>query len=625
MATKERRFKYNDGSIRTNTGGLGGKVVGKTVADPYSTTGGTRTQIDDTSPTQRVQQKQTTSTASPELTALANAPVNQTKTNVPVATLETPAKPLDIPTTPVTQVDATGAVGVAQTYLNEQQKALETAQTPVSDSEARIKELMGLRSKEAETKKSLEKQAGIQGKTDAYNKIISNIQRQTAGIQGFDDDAFYGIEEQRLDASKRDITKGVFGAKEQQMNLQNAIARRAKVSDLQGSLASASLLQGDLESAREQIKSSLAAIYDPIKQDIQDEMFFLQRADTRLSAAQKEQSDAKKLVLQSQMDSIANAEKLVSDAVISGGATPEEVKQMQQLSGDPVAQSNYAQAILGRVAVQQRNDTIATQRASRYASSLSARSSLMDLAIKGDTQAISELGFDPRNTVSGEYGSVIDTASLLVGAERGKQTRTGMANAVESGDYQTAYSMIANNVQSSLQGDSASRFGNARADIQVLGGLRDTIKEYEDAGGNTGFLKGSADEIARKFGQLKTDPKFATLAVQLEREFQAYRQQMTGAAFSAGESADYEKVNPSSKKSLELNSATIDGAIKQLENRVVGTVEAYVPGSRDIYSLATGAEKALPSLDLTQEPIGAVVEIGGRKYRKVGEDAYEEI
>ena len=293
-----------------------------------------------------------TSTASPELTAMsiANAPVNQTKTNVPVATLESPAKPLDIPTTPVTQVDATGAVGVAQTYLNEQQKALESAQTPVSDSEARIKELMGLRSKEAETKAQLEKQAGIQGKTDAYNKIISNIQRQTAGIQGFDDDAFYGIEEQRLDASKRDLTKGVFGAKEQQMNLQNAIARRAKVSDLQGSLASASLLQGDLESAREQIKSSLAAIYDPIKQDIQDEMFFLQRADTRLSAAQQEKANAKRTVLQAQMDAIASAENLVSDAVGIGIATADDVKQMQALSGNPEAQKAYAQEIVARAA-----------------------------------------------------------------------------------------------------------------------------------------------------------------------------------------------------------------------------------------------------------------------------------
>jgi hypothetical protein len=281
---------------------------------------------------------------------------------------------------------------------------------------------------------------------------------------------------------------------------------------------------------------------------------------------------------------------------------------------------------LGALDREAKRASISASYASAAASRASTRNSLITAAKSGDTNAIKQLGFDPRSSSTvGEYTNIIDTASLLVGAERGQETRRAMAAAVERGDFQTTYSMIANNVQSALQGDSASRFGAARTDIQVLGGLRDSIQEFERAGGDTGFLKGSADEIARKFGQLVTDPQFASLAVQLEREFQAYRQQMTGAAFGASESADYEKVNPSSKKSLELNLATIDGALRQLENRVVGTTEAYVPGSREIYDLATGREKVISTTSPEKEPIGAVLEIGGVRYRKVGADAYEQL
>jgi hypothetical protein len=271
-----------------------------------------------------------------------------TKASVPVATLENPSKPLNIPQTPQPMVDAKGAVGVAQTYLDQQAQEVANAQAPVSESENQIRELMGLRNQESVTKAELEKKAGLGQKTEAFNRIIANIQRQTANIQQFDDEAFFDVEEARLDAGKRDITKGVFGAKEQQMNLQTAIQRRAKVSELQGSLASASLLQGDLEAAREQIDSALAAIYDPIKQDILDEMFFLTRNDTRLTAAQTEQSAARQTLLQAQMDAITNAEKMVGDAVASGAATPEEVRQMQKLSGDPTAQAALAQQITAR-------------------------------------------------------------------------------------------------------------------------------------------------------------------------------------------------------------------------------------------------------------------------------------
>jgi len=63
---------------------------------------------------------------------------------------------------------------------------------------------------------------------------------------------------------------------------------------------------------------------------------------------------------------------------------------------------------------------------------------------------------------------------------------------------------------------------------------------------------------------------------------------MTGAAFTPAESREYESVNPTLGKTLNLNLAVIEGALAQLENRITGTVESKVPGANKIYDKITG-------------------------------------
>jgi len=218
---------------------------------------------------------------------------------------------------------------------------------------------------------------------------------------------------------------------------------------------------------------------------------------------------------------------------------------------------------------------------------------------------------EPVSLKQPEFSRVVEAASALVGAERGKASRVAIADALNNEDYASAYAQIANNVEQSLTGTNKTKFANQRTDFVVLTSLRDAIQEFADGGGETGFLKGTADSIARKFGQLKTDPEFASLAVELEREFQAYRQSLTGAAFSPEESRDYEKVNPSSNKSLDLNLATIDGALSGLERRITSTIEVRVPGANEIFALVspeeqdTGGQSTLEGLGITPEDEGA--------------------
>lgn len=197
-----------------------------------------------------------------------------------------------------------------------------------------------------------------------------------------------------------------------------------------------------------------------------------------------------------------------------------------------------------------------------------------------------------KNTINGSrmFNALINTTSSLEGTVSGKDaTKIQLYDYLEAGDYPSAYNQIANTVEQSLTGETKNRFANSRVDYEVLTGFGKALDSYIDGGGDTGLLKGTAEQIERKLGSV-SNPKLAALAVQLQREFQTYRNTMTGAAFTPKESREYESVNPSSKKSLNLNQVVVEGALNQLKNRVDGTIRAKVPQVTDVVKLMSVPE-----------------------------------
>lgn len=185
-----------------------------------------------------------------------------------------------------------------------------------------------------------------------------------------------------------------------------------------------------------------------------------------------------------------------------------------------------------------------------------------------------------------DFLPIIKQAAALGESVNAQKTiKDDMTYYLKNNDYESAYKQIENTVENQLKGTTKTRFADARIDVNVMSGLRNKIQDYQDAGGDMGLLKGTAEQIERRLGVVK-NPAYATLAVALQREFQAYRNNMTGAAFSPKESREYDSVNPSSKKTLDLNLSVIDGAISQLDNRITSTVDAKITGASDLRNLA---------------------------------------
>lgn len=187
----------------------------------------------------------------------------------------------------------------------------------------------------------------------------------------------------------------------------------------------------------------------------------------------------------------------------------------------------------------------------------------------------------------GEFQATIDLVSNMEGTVAGKNAvKSQLQSLIANGDYASAYNQILNTVGNTLKGTEYTNFSQARTDYAVLGGLRQAVENYTNAGGNMGLLTGTSEQIARKLGI--GSGKETELATQLWREFQQYRLNMTGAAFSPAESKDYASVNPTLGKSLNLNLSVIDGALNQLENRITSTVDARVPSAKYIYDYGYG-------------------------------------
>ena len=135
--------------------------------------------------------------------------------------------------------------------------------------------------------------------------------------------------------------------------------------------------------------------------------------------------------------------------------------------------------------------------------------SLNDFAARGDTQGLSEFIF----------GRAIDT---LPDADERKKVR---------GRYEM---------------------------VKRLNRIQDLLTSYEQAGGKTGFFKGSIQSIKERFGQ-EGDASLASIGTAIANSLDELVRFRTGAALTTSEEAFYKKILPGTLKSAALNEANLTG------------------------------------------------------------------
>jgi len=196
---------------------------------------------------------------------------------------------------------------------------------------------------------------------------------------------------------------------------------------------------------------------------------------------------------------------------------------------------------------------------------------------------------------SGDFAATLDTTASLEPATLQKSTKQQLAQLIATGDYKGAITRIQNSVSKGLTGENKTNFDGKRTALPAIDSLANKLQAYADAGGDTGILKGNVEDISAKLGKVN-DPKFKQLATDLKISLQAYRQSVSGAAFSPQEAKEYASVNPSGNKSLNLNLSIINGMRDNFERQVSGTVDAVV-GDGAKYIREYASYQGLPKED----------------------------
>lgn len=280
------------------------------------------------------------------------APTPPPTTDIPVAAVEGGAPSLTIPEVPQISDAAGPAKTAAGQFLEQAQTQanarLQKSEQAGTESERKIRELMGLANTESQTRTKLEETRGVTSIEEQMRQAEESMARQIADIDAFDLQNVTDLEQMRVDGSKADITKRTFGAQAAEFNLQNTVRRAGMAANLRATVASNLALQGNLEAATEQVDKALKAIYDPIRQGLEMEKFFLERNDVRLGEDRAEARELRMKGIDRQFAEIDRAQSLVDSAVASGYAGSDDIKQMTALSGNPEAQSAFALQIVAK-------------------------------------------------------------------------------------------------------------------------------------------------------------------------------------------------------------------------------------------------------------------------------------
>lgn len=160
---------------------------------------------------------------------------------------------------------------------------------------------------------------------------------------------------------------------------------------------------------------------------------------------------------------------------------------------------------------------------------------------------------------TGEELAFRDAAGALevnLGDKVGQKFRSDLERRINSGNIDSAKEFLKVTIRSSAPAETQKQIGGAELGIKLIGDIKSDLEAFEAAGGDTGILAGTSEQVANKIGKT-TDPVLAKLATKIQATIQNYRKAISGAAFTESESKEYERIFPNTKKTTNLNAANI--------------------------------------------------------------------
>ena len=259
--------------------------------------------------------------------------------------------------------------------------------------------------------------------------------------------------------------------------------------------------------------------------------------------------------------------------VSNGVLTPEQGNQMKQriVAGSPDAQS-ATQEKLAEIDRQLANGQITPAEAARLKQRIVAGNPPSG---KDEPASVAIANLPPQAQSAFNNVSVGDT-SQTEGANKAR-LRTAYDADVADGD--TNFSQTKN----ILRGLALERTNESERkwvvgrDEMVLGlnRISELLDGYVSNGGDTGLLEGTWEQVLQNLGKT-SNPAAAQVITELRAVIQAYRQSISGAAFTESEAKEYERLFPGLSADMTVNKARINGLSNQTKLKQKAFYERYL-------------------------------------------------
>ncbi len=187
------------------------------------------------------------------------------------------------------------------------------------------------------------------------------------------------------------------------------------------------------------------------------------------------------------------------------------------------------------------------------------------------------------STILNSYKSIAPRLS----ADARKSAQATLSGYLNNGDTEGAKQFVLSTAISALPMEQQNKaFGRLQA-IDQLNNIEHLLAQYKAKGGNTNILSGKQEQVLQKLGTTG-NPELAYIGTQIATSIIAYRNAVSGAAFTESEAKQYESLFPSTKGTLTLNEAKING-LRDVFNANQKSVMKTVLGDRNYDELMTQA------------------------------------
>lgn len=207
--------------------------------------------------------------------------------------------------------------------------------------------------------------------------------------------------------------------------------------------------------------------------------------------------------------------------------------------------------------------------------------------IYGTYDAASDSFVPVAGSDSGDTGNVspaLMQAGQVIASQLPAAQAKALQRALQSGDDEQASSLILANAFNTLTAPEAAAARGRVASVDALTDIQGLLDQYKKAGGDTGLLAGNAEQLAQRVGKTG-NPELAQIGQQIQVALIAYRNAVSGAAFTEPERKQYEALFPSTGNSPELNAA-----------KIKGLTDAFNRNNRSVLGLAMGGEGVYDSV-----------------------------